>query len=64
MSACAFTFFPWPSQLFSTTLNAIDVPSVPTPKPALISPVGFSSIDISKIFVFVSDPFLIGNLRL
>ena len=42
--------FPFPSQLFSLILIAKAPPLVPTPAPALISPVGFSSTFMFKIF--------------
>ena len=50
------TDFPSPSQLFSLILIANVPPFVPTPAPALISPVGFSSISILIIFRFLSLP--------
>ena len=53
------TLIPFPSQLFSTILNSNDPPWVPTPAPALISPVGFSSTSISIIFWSNSDPSVI-----
>ena len=50
---------PWPSQLFSCMLNAILPPLVPTPAPALISPVGFSSTSISMTFKLFALPSII-----
>ena len=50
---------PVPRQLFSLTLNAIVPPDVPTPAPALISPVGFSSTIISITFKSFEEPLLI-----
>ena len=53
------TDFPCPNQLFSFILNAIVPPDVPTPAPALISPVGLSSTLISIIFKLFSLPSLL-----
>ena len=53
--------FPFPNQLFSFILNANEPPLVPTPAPALISPVGFSSTLISiifKLFYFHLETFI------
>ena len=47
---------PDPSQLFSFTPNATVLPSDPTPAPAVISPVGFSSTVMSIILRSFSDP--------
>ena len=44
--------------MFSLTLKEKDPPSVPTPAPALISPVGFSSTTISIIFRSLLEPSL------
>ena len=52
------TLFPSPSQLFSLILNANVPPFVPTPAPALISPVGFSSIYISIILRSFFEPWI------
>ena len=49
------TAFPVPIQLFSLIPKAIAPPDVPTPAPALISPVGLSSTSISIIFKFFSS---------
>ena len=43
-------------------LNPTLPPLVPTPAPALISPVGFSSTLISIIFKLFEDPSLISDL--
>ena len=53
------TFLPSPNQLFSETPKEKEPPSVPTPAPALTSPVAFSSTLISIIFKSLEDPFLI-----
>ena len=45
------SLIPFPKKLFSLTPKPIDPPSVPSPAEALISPVGFSWIDIFIIFV-------------
>ena len=52
------TFTPVPNQLFSFIPNENKPPSVPTPAPAEISPVGCSSTIISIIFRSFSDPVL------
>ena len=52
-------FKPFPSQLFSETTKEKLPPLVPTPAPALISPVGFSSTEISIIFWSGLDPSII-----
>ena len=44
------SLIPLPSQLFSVTAAINEVPSVPTPAPAEISPVALSSTEISKTF--------------
>ena len=52
-------YFPSPSQLFSLTyLFAKLPPLVPTPAPALISPVGFSSTCMSITFKSLLLPSL------
>ncbi len=48
---------PFPRKLFSFIPKPIDPPDVPIPAVAEISPVGFSSIKISNIFVFKSSFF-------
>ena len=50
------TLTPLPSQLFSAILKAKEPPLVPTPAPAEISPVGFSSTTILIIFWSFRDP--------
>ena len=50
------SFFPSPNQLFSEIVNSKLPPLVPTPAPAAISPVGFSSILISIIFKLFAEP--------
>ena len=52
-----FIFLPLPNQLFSEIEIPNEPPLVPTPAPALISPVGFSSILISITFKLFSVPF-------
>ena len=56
------TVLPSPSQLFSLTPIVKVPPLVPTPAPALISPVGCSSTTISIIFKLFSDPSLTSYL--
>ena len=48
--------FPSPSQLFSLIAKANVPPEVPTPAPALISPVDCSSTKISIILRFSLEP--------
>ena len=43
--------------MFSETVNSKLPPLVPTPAPAAISPVGFSSTLISIIFKLFAEPF-------
>ena len=50
------SLIPSPSQLFSLMLKENEPPLVPTPAPALISPVGFSSTLISIIFKSFDEP--------
>ena len=52
----ALNLIPLPIKLFSVTKKLNEVPSVPTPAPAAISPVGFSVTSISIIFVSFVDP--------
>ena len=58
-SALAASVTPFPNQLFSLILKAKDPPSVPTPAPALISPVGISSTTILIFLEFGVDPSVI-----
>ena len=58
------SFIPLPLKLFSLIPTAKVEPSVPTPADAEISPVGFSSIIISMIFLLLSTVSLIFDLLL
>ena len=59
-----FKAIPLPRKLFSITPNANVLPSDPTPAPAEISPVGFSSRLILIIFWFFKVPLTTSSLTL
>ena len=52
-------FIPLPNKLLSLSIKLMTAPAVPTPAPALISPVGFSSTEILTLIFFVFSSSLV-----